>query len=305
MYKLGNLIGGDEEHKKNSFFLVLLAIIFLVSFAAPIIFGVSYSTFFSPADEDVVESDKLFPDAVSVPGPGTYLRVHAAKGLDPEAEKDFLFLVWLNLKKFPDVGEKIALVAKFDVSTPTRTGYTIGIARGEDSIYPILHWQNRAGTGGSYRFSDMRFLPKTWVMLAVTLQKGKFLGMHSAMVSEGTVPQLELLGGYELEPAVVPSSESGLVLGALSSGLFRGKLGPFGIFSGDNIIEELEDTLQQFLKEPLELPTAFSDKEVMLWSIDGVTDLSQNAHTIEAKGAVWTHKKKKKGKKGRRLSPNS
>ncbi|MCB0334109.1 MAG: hypothetical protein KDD55_11455, partial [Bdellovibrionales bacterium] len=139
-------------------------------------------------------------------------------------------------------------------------------------------------------FSEVTLLPRQWYMLAFSFVDDSFLGVHLGHQGKEGEVVLDPLGGYEMEPDLRPDSESDLIFGAQRSGLFRGLIGPFGVFSGEHLGENLEETLRDMLEQPLVIPPAIEMKNVLLWSVDGIQDLSENKLQLKR---VGTGKKSK------------
>lgn len=253
------------------------------------------------AETEDLSLDPMFPDSFHVAKRGSFVRVKAAPALNPNNEKDFVFFVWFNAKDWPELEEQIFFVAKFSTKHPNRPGYSIGYKRSSDAVYPLVYWQDEMGRGRTYRFSEFPFVPGSWILLALSFQESRFLGLHGAVVpytakQNNTVIKPSLYGGYELDPPVIAASDSNLVIGAQLVGKFRGQVGPFGIFSGDKLADSLDGLLSQLIKEPLEIPSEIDNEDVLLWTIDGLEDMSSFNHKIENKEIKRARRKKRRNK---------
>ncbi len=270
--------------KDRNYFALLIAL-FAVAFLIPILF---ITSFFSgsrstlPTQES--EVDAFFSHATSISAAPSFLRVKKSAHLSPIVGEDFLLTVWFRLKKFPQPGEQVGFIAKIDASDRSRRGYTIGLTREERDLRPFVTWRNAEGEGRYQLFSEVALLPRQWYMLALSFVDDSFLGIHLGHIEgEGEIV-LEPLGGYEMEEDIRPDSDSDLVLGAQRNGRFRGLLGPFGVFSGEDLGENLEGTLREMLEHPLSLPESIEMEHVLLWSVDGVQDLSENKLELKRVG---------------------
>ena len=272
-----------EVLDRNSFFVVALSLLFAVSFALPLAFalkvgGIMYS---GESPEELEPRSDFLPQSPLVTQPNSYVRIKSNPALHPREGQDFLMTFWIRPKKLPALGEREVIMSKVDTESSSRSGYALALQRETGGIKPAFYWRDEKGDGTWFTFSEMEIVPRGWLMLAVSFREGRYLGMHGAVVVEQLTPHLKLLGGYELEKTILPRSESSLMIGSFNQGLFRGEIGPLGIFSAGSISERLEPILEEVLRRPEQLPKQLSKDEIKLWSIDGKSDQSSSANVVE------------------------
>jgi len=267
---------------RKFYFWAFLAILFLASFLIPVFLTLNFSQVARDAAHDNNEDrDGLFPSAFQVTWPGDFIRVKSSEYLLPSIGEDFIFFVWVKFKKVPEEAERIVFAVKFNPDEISQQGFTLGIARDGDAIFPRVGWRDQEGAGDAYRFSKMLFVPRRWILLALSFVEDRYLAVHAFVKSSTGDSKLHLLGGYELDPAVLPLSKQDLILGALNNGRFRGKIGPFGIISGEGYSADLETILRELSSSPLKVPELVKEEDVRLWCTDGKKDLSSYKHPVD------------------------
>lgn len=284
---------------------VVVFVIFLLSFSIPVY--ILYRFIQGGSDpgnpETVVQADSFLPGARLVKSSGTFLSVQDEDTLDVGAEGNFLLGIWLKPRRLPREGEKVTFLAKLEGDYVTRRGYTLSLLREEGAIIPVVWWQDSSGDGGAYRFARMEIIADRWVFIALTLQNGRFLGVHGAVVlNPAVVPEIELLGGYELDPPVYPKSSANLLLGARGEGGYRGFLGPLFISHKSIAADELGRLLSEVVQNPNDLPGTLRGKELALWVSDDASDLSDSNQVVTFNEGPGREKGRKGEKKKRMRS---
>lgn len=258
-------------------FALFLSGLFLVSFLAPIYFAMRLGNYLWREDGVESASKDLFPQAIAIQHQGTFLKVSHSSHLNPTQGEDFLLSAWFKLSRPLQDGERMVLVSKYDMETPTRAGYSLGLSRIGEDIRPIVYWRDAEGRGGWYTFAEMKLTQRNWFMLALSFRKNSLLGVHGAPAGE----PLQLLGGYDMGEPTVPDSNSDLVLGAMNYSKFKGQLGPISIVSRANLSKGLEESLQSLLDSPQAIPEQLRPDGLKFWSLDGRNDAGPYSHTIE------------------------
>lgn len=273
-----------EISGRNSFFVIALSLLFAVSFALPLIFAIKVGSLLYSDRESTDEHSRgsnFLSRSPLVSQPNSFLKINASRSLLPQEGKDFIFLLWVRPKKLPAPGERVVIMSKVDNESASRSGYALALQRETTGVKPFFYWRDRKGDGTWLSFSEIELVPRAWLMLALSFREARYLGMHGAVVVEQLKPELKLLGGYELEKRIFPSSESNLLVGSHGNGIFRGEIGPIGIFSADSFTDRLESLFNSALVKPEEVPADLSSEEVMLWTIDGKNDSSNIGNTVE------------------------
>lgn len=247
-----------------------LVVSFVAAFVVVVMVGVSahklqlaskFSGFIPTADDPL-------PNAVPVMQPGVVIHVPHHDALNPSIGRDWVYLSWIKLKKVIAPDERVVLSAKYDPSSKLRTGYSLVLRGGVDGVRPIVYWQGEAGSGRWFTFAPMQLQSREWYLLAISFRKGT-LGMHvsSAASPKGVLP----LGGYEVGEDVLPVNNTELILGSFANGKFRGRLGPVGLITGNDVSKELPTFLKSVAKAPGAVPVAPEGAELVLWT-DGKED---------------------------------
>ena len=273
------LYGASRVASRGPVFVGALVILFLVSFSLPLIFTFRLSDI-TTSSQSAADADSLFPNYTAIQSAGQRIEVEHASELNPVAGKDFIVSGWFKLSRLLQSREKILLLGKNDANSEPQSGYIIGLSRDADTIRPIVYWGND-NKGKWYSFSDISIAAQSWFMLVLSFQEGKYLGLHIATPSATGKTELKLLGGYEVEDAVTPTSSGPFIVGALGDGKFKGRIGPVGVFSSANIGDDLKNVLKELARSPDELPAAFGSEDVVLWAPQGLHDESPAKRSLQ------------------------
>lgn len=206
--------------------------------------------------------DSVVPEALVVSHGGTALRVSHHSALNPTGDGDFLFYVWFKLRKPLVDGDRAVFVAKYDPESKVRPGYSVALVGGPDGVRPTVYWQNQEGHGRWYPFASTQLRAKEWYLLGVSFRDKRFLGVH-LMAHDGG-KKAEVLGGYDLEPQVIPDTQADLVVGAFGASKFRGRVGPFGIIRREGMTKDVATFIVQMSKAAGSLPSSVSTSEAVL-----------------------------------------
>jgi len=262
--QIGRFGGFALGHRAALIQVLLTGAVFFVGFAVPVLAGLhvggvvsiwngslSLSSFFGTSNSQAPE--RLFPEAFQINAQGSHLRLQHQEDLNPKSGQDFLFTAWFNLRRLPLPGEKLILLSKYDGSGKTANGYAIGLSRDEKSLRPVVYWGNSESGGRWYDFPEISLSQRSWFMLALSFSGERYLGLYQSIKSQSEgqeVDELQLLGGYELADAALPSSEVPLLIGAVNERPFRGLIGPLAMYSGKKISQDLKKTLRGIVKVP-------------------------------------------------------
>ncbi len=263
-----------------------LTALFVIAFLIPLFLARNFSDVFSPPiREDINPKDKIFPAATKITKSGQYFEITNHESLDPSSEKDFLFVFWYRLAGPLEPGEVVPIVSKVDERSKFKRGFAVSI-KGEDTAKAriLVYWRDSEGNGNWYSFSEMQLKPRVWSMIAVSFYNQRVLGAHRIERTFADEVSKIVLGGFDIEEHVLPRSSSSLAIGAISPGGFRGWLGPFGIFQVRDLERDLSGILDEFGKEPRQIPSRFADANVMLWAPNGAQDLSPKKHEVLLRG---------------------
>jgi len=244
--------------------LVWFLAAFGVSYGVVVVCGSRLARQHTSLAVDVKEGDRdgLFPDALVVTSAGTALRVGHGPALNPGGSGDFLLYIWFKLRKPLTDGERAVFVAKYDPSSKTRPGYSLALVGEPDGVRPHVYWQNEQQQGRWYPFASTQVHAREWYLLALSFRDARYLGVHLMSHQGGKKP--ELLGGYDLEPSVVPNNQADLLVGGFGASKFRGRIGPFGIIRREDMTEDLASFVVQMAKAPGELPSEVEQSEIVL-----------------------------------------
>ncbi len=287
---------GQSIFGKRSLQIPVLLFLFCTAFAIPIYFGTSLVSA-NISDDSSNDDSKLFADALLADSAGNYISIAHSDSLLPDGNGTFVVLFWLRPKKPPLPGETSFVLQKIDQRGNTRYGYAFGYTRDESQVYPVAFWSDRQGKAELFRFAKISLIPKVWQMLAFYYIDGRFLGAHYApgILNQEKGQSLLKLGGYDLGEIGPAYARSELSYGSRKNAEFRGQLGPLGIFSlGKNSIK-LDELLKRAASSPLEISEFLKPEEILLFTEEGITDLSSTAHKLESRGGILG-KRKDKGK---------
>jgi len=270
---------------QNRIFIVALGALFLLSFSLPVLYGVSSTGLLAtllPDEPREVPRDEVFPTSRAINASDGEIRVKHAPTLDPAGGAALIIASWFKVKRLPERGGRMILLAKFDSAHRHRPGYALSLSEDGGRYRPGIYWRDGAGTGKWFSFSEFAITPREWFMLALTFHDDRFLGLHGSVPVPGQKAQVVLLGGYDLGAVDIPSSGADLVVAPVSGHRFTGRVGPIGLFSGIDLSERYRPILKSLAREPLEIPDQLDDEEVHLWIVDGAVDRSPLAQQVES-----------------------
>jgi len=259
---------------------VTFVLSFILIFSVTLRLGGYLLTSTTPLEPD---QEAIFPESFIVQGPSSSYRVANAVDLDPSRDNDFLFVIWFKLRHVLSEDERVTFVAKYDPNSKLRAGYSIALQKDTDGVRPLVYWQDESGQGHWYTFATMSVPAQSWVMLGLSFRSNQYLGLHGAVM--GDTQGVKLLGGYDLEKPMIPTSESDLVIGAFGGSKFRGRIGPVGIAKPIKLGERLIPILNEVISRPLEIPATLSTEEVTFWT-NGKADVTEHQHPIEQRNAI-------------------
>ena len=257
-----------------------LILLFLASFALPIYFATRYS---GSVVQSGAEEDAVFPDGTVIARGAGFLRIRNADTLQPSAGRDFVFSVWINPKRPPKEGQRMVIASKSGDKTP---GYSLAIASDGTAVRPEVRWVGQEGKGKWFVFGELPLVIDRWHLFVVSFIDGRYLGLHAVTILGEAKPEVKLLGGYDVAEYGIPHNQLPLEVGAVDGGAFRGKVGAIGVFAGSKFGDRVKDLAKELSRSPREIPTILSDREVLLWSVDGVRDLSSSQLEITANAGL-------------------
>jgi len=273
--------GARNFSSRGLVFYLAIASAFLLSFALPILIFAKFTNVFSNFSLFEERSDRIFPSSVNVDGPFTFVRVANAVDLDAPQDKDFLLVSWFKVSALPEPGDKMVLLSRYDDKLHSRRGYALGLSNDGGVVRPIAYWRDSEGHGGWRNFSEVNLQPRTWFMLGLSFYQGRYLGLSFASIVDGKKTHPKVLGGFDLGEGTFAQSSSDLLLGAFGISDFRGKVGPVGVFNLKNLGEDLKTILERFVELPTKIPERFAPDNVILWCLDGKSDLGKFGHKVE------------------------
>ncbi|MGI6525091.1 MAG: hypothetical protein ACOX2O_07375 [Bdellovibrionota bacterium] len=259
--------------------LLLLMGVFAISFFGPLFLLKTVISSQTPQTVDP-ELEGSFKSARRIPGNVGRLKIVNSADLNPVKGEDFLIVGWFKLNKLPLDGERMILLNKYDRGKSDIPGYALAIERQGSDIIPFVYVNELSRKGRWYRFSEAKIIQHVWFMMALTFQDNRFIGLHSASLHVLPSDRIQLLGGYDLKREVIPESSADLFLGGQGKFAFRGFIGPFGIFSGSDLVDDYLRVYAKFVKNPDRIPKELKSA-VKFWTIDGEHDLSSAARLIK------------------------
>lgn len=257
-----------------------LTAIFVVAFSLPL--GAWY-LISQPKDSTELldkEDGSYIKASIPISDFSRYISVADGPGLNPQASEDFILFSWIRPRSFPEDGQDIVYLAKIGPD-PAKEGYGLGYRREGREVRPIVHWKDKSGVGDRFVFSEMSILPREWVLLVVSFLDGRYLAVHSAQPETDGGIEYKLLGAHDISNIESPAAESNLVLGALQHGPYRGRIGPFGILSGQALSENLEGLVYEIVKLTRQEVDSIENTEIKMLMIEPGIDLSANQNEID------------------------
>jgi hypothetical protein len=223
----------------------------------------SFKSVQAPSMPTSPTSDGPFADAVAISRSGMVLSVAHHPLLNP-TESDFMLFVWFKLKSSLDLQERSAFLGKFDQREVNPEGYSLALVGGADGVRPHVYWQNKAGSGRWFAFASTKIEPGSWYVMGVTFRAQRYLGVHIA--SYGPEANPEVLGGYDLDGAIIPASGANLSIGQFKKSKFKGHVGPFGVFRGIDISRDAPRILKRIARNPAFDGEPVEESKIALWA---------------------------------------
>lgn len=208
----------------------------------------------------------FFPDARAFAVIGKKLLIDSKSKLSPLNNQDFLLTFWVKLTKNMKNGESLVIIEKYNPEIKTKPGYSIVVRKDEGEIRPVVYWNDKKGNGKWFVFPSLSGFEKSWTLFALSYTKSKYLGLQVATRTLEGSPNFQNLGGYELVPSINPSNSSELGIGSLARGAFKGKYGPLGILSVNDIGENYLEKIKNLAKSPLSFLDIFKGADILLWT---------------------------------------
>jgi hypothetical protein len=261
-----------------------LAALFILAFAVPVLIAAHMSGALRSSPALPPGVDEIFPTSLSVGSGDFRVEIPSHVSFEPQSKKDFLLVSWFKFSKVPAAGERLLLISKSEAGGQMKTGYVFGLSGDDTGVRPIL-FMGHPGGGNWYRFAEMKLPPRTWIMFAISLREGRYLGLHAATVLEAGRSDIQLLGGYDLEQQAFVGNQSPIVVAPPGMTRFTGRIGPLGIFHREQLGEELRQLLKDLSREPLDTAGSLKRKDVALWWIGGDKDASEAEHQVMISGA--------------------
>ncbi len=256
--------------------------LFVISFLIPIVVGVEFVRRSVQETDGIDDEDReLFDNSFRIPAPNAYIKVAHSEDLSPQDGQDFFLLLWFKIENLPSPGERVLILAKHEPMSRSQRGFALALAGFADGIRPELYWRDSEGKGRWFAFSNFYILPKRWAALAVSFRENRLLGLHGMLAAADGKPQSQLLGGYELDPTIMPTSDADLMIGAFNNGKFLGRIGAVGIFSAKKLSKRFDDLLRAIKREPKKIPDVFTAEEVRLWIDSDKGDSAPVPHKVE------------------------
>jgi len=236
---------------------------FAVSWLAVVAVFFSFKSRQSATSASSTTSTSAFADAVAITHPGMVLTVAHHALLNP-TESDFMLFVWFKLKSTLDLDERSAFLGKFDQKAVNPEGYSLALVGGADGVRPHVYWQNSAGSGRWFAFASTTIEPGKWYVMGVTFRAQRYLGVHIAPYGLEASP--EVLGGYDLDGAIIPASRANLSVGQFKKSKFKGHVGPFGVFRGIDISKDAPGILKRIARNPSFEADPVEESQIALWA---------------------------------------
>jgi hypothetical protein len=241
-----------------------LLIAFGCSFSIPILFVYIVGPLKTNQPKSIEE---LFENTFSVKRNESHLRVANDETINPNISDDYLAFAWVKFNNVPKERGRVTIISKLNEDSAHRNGYALGVIRDERSVRPVAIWTDGSEAAKWMYFSEVPIIPHQWLLLAISVSRGRFVGVYSGYYSEGKGSAI-LHGGYDMERSTDASSTAPLRVGASRSGSFRGQLGPFGILKGPDIAEHAKELVKAMALTPNRVPRAVQSDWISLWSVD-------------------------------------
>jgi hypothetical protein len=255
-----------------------LSLVFLLSFAAPIFLSyLAYKHFYSStsaADEEI-SSQGISVIAKTGDRP-EHITLAADNRYNPQPERNFLLAFWVKVRKLPSQGEKVTLINK--INDESKSGYRIMLDQHSGKTRLVIEWGD--GKKSLYPFNDIPFETKNWILVAVVLEKGRYLGVLSSHLSsvsqELASTEISLAGGYDLQREFALNESDQLIYGGVRKNPIEAQLGPLLIASYKPEDLETKKIIREIIKNPDVPPKLLKERQIKLF-ISEAKDLGEKS----------------------------
>lgn len=262
--------------------LLLLVVLFLSSFSLPIVFAWSVAPrllhVVAPPPET---GDPVFGAVTLIRKAGARIRVSHDPSLSPAGSAGYVVFLWVSPSGALPEGERQILLSKVSEGR-SPNGVALALKEEGGMVRPYVYWSGSSRSQW-YTFPLIERAPEGWILLVLSVEQGRYLGLHAGSRAPGREPDMKLLGGYDLggvPPDVV--NEADLVIGDVHGPGFRGRIGPFGIVKGESVMHDLKPFIRELLNRPREIPQQVASSEILLWSVDGEEDIGPHHLVVKA-----------------------
>jgi hypothetical protein len=281
----------------------ILPLVFCVSFAAPILFGVGWSWFrpIGGAENEQITDFALFPAAFELGREARAVRVAKSAHIRPELGKDFVVSAWVKFTKLPRSGQRQFLFTKLsrsesarDTARPASSYYQYALAFDghERGIRPAIYWRNNSQQRRAqyrvqddwYTFSDFVMLPEEWYHVALIV-RGSSLALYIATPKPDGKASVELVGGYEVSNTELPGGEGDFIIGFPGNESLRAAVGQFCVVSESDVTDDTKEFVRSITIDANRLMKHHKDS-LLLCTRDGKTDASPEHLTLKMPRSV-------------------
>lgn len=219
---------------------------------------------------------------VSFNGKKLAIRVPGSEHMVPRSDSDFILAFWIKFTRPPEMGKRYSLIQKIESKGDYFSGYAFELTRDAAGIRPVISWYADSKSPSSvFRFSDLKFSPKTWNLFIVGVKKGRYLLARMLSIRDNKPLEIQNLGAHDLGEFKDLSSPTELYFGSLRAGLLAGDFGPLLVLTGENMIDQLEAVIPLLVESPDQAPKLGDLGKVKLRVVPSADDaLSQTANKV-------------------------
>lgn len=227
--------------KKNSGG-TLIPFILLLAFVACVTYLIFFREWSGTSIKQEIRKVDVFGEKKGIKR-ARFITIPRSSAYNPEKDKNFFVLFWFKGDTYPQNGQEMQLLAKYDTEGEN-PGFALRIANYNSALHPQIYWKNSKGEGRWYSFADIKIPANKRRAFLISFTDNQFLGLHLFFLNSKKYLTVRNLGGHEVLD-IFPDSKSKLRLGSLNDRLFSGQIGKTFVISDSKLqLGELSEFLQ-------------------------------------------------------------
>jgi hypothetical protein len=214
-------------------------------------------------------------DAISFNGRKLPVQVPDSESYNPIEGEDYLLAFWVKFTRAPDISGRYSLIQKIAAEGESFRGYAFEISRDSTGIRPVISWYSGGAAEESvFRFTDLKFSPKVWMLYVFGVKEGRYLLARTLSIKNNKPIELLNLGAHDLDGFRDAANSSPLIFGSLRAGQFAGDFGPIMLITGKGVVEKIDPLITRIVETPNQAPNITDIGKLRLRVLPQAEDLA-------------------------------